>query len=83
MHTIGLCAKQQSRGWVAFFADDGRTGLPNQQAEVGVGTAVRCRKAGVEAGQQVLLLRQPKRENYFSPFDDKANPLSAEAQAPE
>ena len=80
MHTIGLCAKQQSRGWVAFFADDGRTGLPNQQAEVGVGTAVRCRKAGVEAGQQVLLLLQPKRENCFSPFGDKANLLSAEAQ---
>ena len=81
MHTIGLCAKQQSRGWVAFFADDGRTGLPNQKAEVGVGNAARSGKAGVEGGQQVLLLLQPKRENCFSPFGDKANLLSAEAQA--
>ena len=80
MHTIGLCAKQQSRGLVAFFADDGRTGLPNQQAEVGVNNAARSGKAGVVAGQRVLLLRHPKRENCFSPFGDKANLLSAEAQ---
>jgi len=55
--------------------------LHNQKAKADIDNAARSGKAGVVTGQKVLLIRQPKRENCFSPFGDKANLLSAEAQA--